>query len=543
MKTSRAVVSAERLAAAVEGPPKEGGWIGVVERAAAPLLLSLYALDLLMRANARPLWFDELISYYVARLPTIAEIWRALSHTADGQPPLSHLLIRTSHLVFGPEELGTRFPAALLFGVMSWGLYVFVARRMGKAYGITAMLFAWMTWGYEYSYEARPYALLMGFCALSFLCWRAAIEGEHRRWALAGLAFSLMGLVSSHYYALLLFVPLGVGELTRTLRRKSIDGPVWAVLLTTPFCLLIYLPLALGVGTEYTQGFWSPVEYYDLYGFYLVLLAPAALPLCVALIVAGVVSHKSGGKASRINERPFPAHEWAAVCALAATPMLYVLVTMVATGAFVYRYPLAALFGVSVLFAAVLHSWLGDRHTPVWSVAAVLAVSFVALRFAPAVAATTPPTPLDEVNSALHLIAAKEECSAGPVVVSSPLKFLTFAHYAPSGLRERLVYPADPALARAATETDSPDVSLLKLAPWAHLNVPSYGEFRAAGANFCVVTYSNARFDWIAGELRDSEAGLTLVEEDGVFQMFRCCTGGPRGMAGVMPTTMPSEQE
>jgi hypothetical protein len=352
-----------------------------------------------------------------------------------------------------------------------------------------------------------------------------------------------MATLSSHYYALLLFVPLGVGELSRTLRRKSIDWPVWAVLLTTPFCLLIYLPLALGVGTEYTQGFWSPVEYYDLYGFYLVLLAPAALPLCVALIVAGVVSRKSGDKASPVDERPFPAHEWAAVCALAATPMLYVLVTMALTGAFVYRYPLAALFGVSVLFAAVLHSWLGNRHTPVWSAAAVLAVSFVVLRLAPAVAATTPPTPLDEVNSTLHKIAAKEECSAGPVVVSSPLKFLTFARYAPSGLRERLVYPADPQLAREATKTDSPDVSLLKLAPWADLNVPSYAEFRAGSANFCVVTYSNARFDWIAGKLRDSEAGLTLVEEDGIFQMFRCCSRGPRIMANVMPTTMLSGQE
>jgi hypothetical protein len=543
MKTSQAVVGAKSLASTVGGPPKEGGWVGVVERAAAPLLLSIYALDVLLRATARPLWFDELISYYVARLPTTAEIWRALSHTADGQPPLSHLLMRISHLVFGPEELGTRFPAALLFGVMSWGIYVFVARRMGKAYGVTATLFAWLTWGYEYSYEARPYALLMGFCTLSFLCWRAAIEGEHRKWALAGLAFSLMALLSSHYYALLLFVPLGVGELSRTLRRKAIDWPVWAVLLTTPLCLLIYLPLALGVGTEYTQGFWSPVEYYDIYGFYLVLLAPAALPLCVALIVAGVVSRKSGGEASPVDERLFPAHEWAAVCALAATPMLYVLVTMALTGAFVYRYPLAALFGVSVLFAAVLHSWLGNRYTPVWSAAAVLALSFFVMRLGPAVAATMPPTPLDEINSTLRTIAAKEECSAGPIVVSSPLKFLALAHYAPTGLRERLVYPADPQSAREATETDSPDVSLLKLAPWADLNVPSYAEFRSASANFCVVTYSNARFDWIAGKLRDSQAGLTLVEEDGVFQMFRCCASGSGKMAGVMPTTISSEQE
>jgi len=165
------------------------------------------------------------------------------------------------------------------------------------------------------------------------------------------------------------------------------------------------------------------------------------------------------------------------------------------------------------------------------------------MRLGPAVAATMPPTPLDEINSTLRTIAAKEECSAGPIVVSSPLKFLALAHYAPTGLRERLVYPADPQSAREATETDSPDVSLLKLAPWADLNVPSYAEFRSASANFCVVTYSNARFDWIAGKLRDSQAGLTLVEEDGVFQMFRCCASGSGKMAGVMPTTISSEQE
>lgn len=496
-----------------------------LERAVGPLLLCLYSIDVLVRSSVRPLWFDELISYHVARLPTLVDIWLALEQTADAHPPLSHLMMRTAHWVFGPGELGSRVPAALMFGIMSWCIYVFVGRRIGRAYGAVAMLFAWLTWGYEYSYEARPYALLMGFSALSFVFWRGAIEGRHRRWALGGLACSLAAALSTHFYAILLFVPLGVGELTRTLRQEKIDRPVWLVLLLTPLCLLAYLPIALGVGTEYTQGFWSPVEWHDLYGFYLILLAPAVLPCAAALVVAGIVSRK-WGKQVGSPAPEFSLHEQAAVYALAGIPLVFVLLTMALTGAFVYRYPLAALFGVSVLFTQVVHSWLGNNKVPAWTAASVLAVSFVVLRLAPTVALTSSPTPVDGLQARLEAIVAQPACPTGPIVVSSPLQYLAFAHYAPKELRERLVYPADPPSAREATETDSPDVSLIKVAPWADLNVPSYDEFRAASTNFCVATYSNARFDWILGKLQDEPVPPALLEEDDLFQLFRCCGEG-----------------
>ena len=105
-----------------------------LERAVGPLLLCLYSIDVLVRSSVRPLWFDELISYHVARLPTLVDIWLALEQTADAHPPLSHLMMRTAHWVFGPGELGSRVPAALMFGIMSWCIYVFVGRRIGRAY-------------------------------------------------------------------------------------------------------------------------------------------------------------------------------------------------------------------------------------------------------------------------------------------------------------------------------------------------------------------------------------------------------------------------
>jgi hypothetical protein len=57
-----------------------------------------YALLEFARA-VRPLWFDELFTFQIARLPDLGRIFRAIP--ADGNPPLYYLLARLSFRLLG----------------------------------------------------------------------------------------------------------------------------------------------------------------------------------------------------------------------------------------------------------------------------------------------------------------------------------------------------------------------------------------------------------------------------------------------------------
>src|SRR5438270_164189 len=55
--------------------------------------------------KVRPLWTDEILTYDIARLPHLADIWAALSDGPDASPPLYHLTVRAANLMLGPGEL------------------------------------------------------------------------------------------------------------------------------------------------------------------------------------------------------------------------------------------------------------------------------------------------------------------------------------------------------------------------------------------------------------------------------------------------------
>ena len=336
---------------------------------------------------------------------------------------------------------------------------------------------------------------------------------------------SLAAILSSHYYAGLLLLPLGAGELVRAYQRRKIDWPLWCVIGLSPLVLLAYIPLILGLRAGYQANFWSPVEWIDTFGFYLFLLAPAGICTTLALLTAVVADWTEPSRPGQRtgNSECFPKHEIAAVCALAALPVLYVLATMLFSGAFVYRHALAALFGISCLFGMVLRDWLGDRRGAITAVCVVFAAGFLATRLAPTIQLTSGTTPLDARAALLQQLDTALRDSEEPVVVSAPNLYLSYLHYAPAGLRGKLVYPADLEKARKFTGTDSSDVSLMKLAPWASLRVPSYESFREREASFFITHRRHDRFDWIVPSLEAAGEPLRVIREDQTYRLLHCC--------------------
>ena len=108
-------------------------------------------------------------------------------------------------------------------------------------------------------------------------------------------------------------------------------------------------------------------------------------------------------------------------------------------------------------------------------------------------------------------------------MVSAPLLYLSYSHYAPASLRRKLVYPADLEKARKFAGTNSSDVSLMKLAPWASLRVPSYESFRQREASFFITHRRHDRFDWIVPSLEAAGEPLRVIREGETYRLLHCC--------------------
>lgn len=68
---------------------------------------------------------------------------------------------------FGDSALVTRLPSMIAFAVASLCLYYVVRRRLGRFYGLVAMLVLWLSPFFFFAAKARPYALVLGFLCLA----------------------------------------------------------------------------------------------------------------------------------------------------------------------------------------------------------------------------------------------------------------------------------------------------------------------------------------------------------------------------------------
>ena len=304
-------------------------------------------------ASRKPMWNDELFTYFIAQAPTLSGIWSALLTGADQNPFPFYVLTRWSLALFGVNEWALRLPEMIGVWVAGICLFHIVAHRSSSMYGFVAMILLFVTGANFYSYEARPYGLVLAFAAASWLCWQAATERRIRWLPLLGLFGSLAAALCSHYYAVLVFIPLGIAELVRSYDRRRVDWAIWLAMGGALFPLLVFLPLIEKART-YAKGFWALPSWQSIPDAYSSLLMPAPLLLMFVLIFAGIVAlvHRQRFDArASVNASAIPGHELAAALSYVAFPVIAVAVAMLVTGAFVPRYALPTVLGVSVLVA------------------------------------------------------------------------------------------------------------------------------------------------------------------------------------------------
>lgn len=455
----------------------------------------LYLVSTSLLASKRMMWNDELFTFYTSRLPSFSDIWAALSTGADQIPPFFHLLTRASFWLFGVNHLSVRLPEILGFWVMSLCLFHFVSKRSSALYGFAAMLFPLATAAYDYAYEARPYGVVLGFSALALLCWQSAAEGSRRKLSLIGLTLSCAAALSSHYYGVLLFFPLSVGELVRSFTRRRLDPAVWIAFALAISSLLVFLPLIVS-SRSYSAHFWSPPRWMALPGFYYFLLGPAVLPLAAALIVSVLPPPSPVNQSLRRNEESSfmtPLHEIAAVFGFILIPAVALILAELVTGAFTYRYALPAVIGFSILFAFATCRMMNGRSIigAVFVISLCVGFPFVVVRNFQSLNATSQ----NQIKT-YEFIRSNGE-SELPIVASDLHTFMLLAYYAPRDISSRLVYLADPQASLRYLGHTVVDQGIIDLKPWFHLNVEQYRSYVASQHRFLFYTRVRGDRSWV----------------------------------------------
>ena len=491
-------------------------------------------------AHYRLLWNDELFTVYIARLPTVSEVWAFLATGVEQTPPTFHLLTRGVMHLFGEHPITVRLPSIVAVGAMAACLHVIVSRRAGAAYGLVALLLPLVTQAHFYAYEARPYGLVLAFSAASLLCWQSAAAGVGRRLGLVGVSVSLAAALCSHYYAVLSFIPLAAGELGRTWQRRRLDLPIWIALAMATLPLLVFLPL-LQAGRRLAATFWARPRWHQMVAFYQNVLGPAAVPLLlIILVAAGYALARSSARALRPipSAPPPPRHELIAAVGYLALPIAATVLGKLVTGAFTDRYALPAVLGLALVVPWGTYHLLDRRATMGVLLAALLGGWFALM------VGVFPVLELRRASAdrdAVYRLLATAGPGDLPVAVQSPHTFFQMTYYAPPALASRLLYLADPESARRLVATDTVELGLLEFGRWTSIHVEAYRSYLADRRRFLLYDDRGA-YGWLSTALLADGAHLDVVTLDGGRSLFLVDVGPVpgSGTGGTAPPRRPA---
>ncbi len=325
--------------------------------------LLIYSLLILLVTGAiavkRHLWWDEIVVYYIATLPNPKAIWHALLSGADWQTPTYYFVVHYLCAWFGPSPLVLRSIAIVPYWLATLVLYFTVARRTSPLYGFLAMLFPSLTIAFYYSFEARPYALVLLFTACTFLCWQLTKEERFRRFALPALCLSLAATVCVHYNACLIVLPLLAGEAVLALRKRRVDFPVLISIVGAAAPVMLLLPHILAI-KRFAVTFSADTNFDALADIYFVLFARfmvLAVPIGTASIIwlALPRSRRHDNKDPRRPENRLVSPTMVAATTFLTLPVIYFALSFV-THTLNVRYVLETVIGAAVCFALALYS-------------------------------------------------------------------------------------------------------------------------------------------------------------------------------------------
>jgi hypothetical protein len=497
------------------------------------VVTALYAVLTGSLAAQKLMWNDELYTYYIARLPHRDDIWRTLLTGGEQTPPVFHLTARLMLAAVDPHNqtlvhFAIRLPEIVGFWVACLCLYRFVAKRTTPIYGWIALLFPLVTGAYYYAFEARAYAVVLGFTGIALLCWQAVSENVPRRLALLGLTFSLSAAISYHYYAVLVVFALGIGEAARSVSRRRVDPPVWiALAIGLMLPLTVFFPLIKQSHT-YSSIFWSQPQWMQLPAFYIALLTPFLLPLVVAVVLSALPAIRPASASLPTQpDAPGPhSYEIAAAFGFAAIPIMAMIVARTVTHAFTDRYALPAVLGLSLLTAwGARHLW-EKRSIPVAALVLLMGLAFVAsTRFYRTTILQTSGGSIvsqRDLRRTQQFLLSQCKDPTIPIAVSDTHTFMMLFYYGDPSIVARLVYLADPIDEAHYLGHNSIDQGMLDMVkPWFQAPVQPYASFATSTPRFWLFCAARENsWNWVLPQLLADQRPIAMKAVDAGDLLF-----------------------
>ncbi len=478
-----------------------------LERRPVAFLLLFTAIYLIGRISSNlyePFWFDEIINYNLASLPSIGQIWPLIGKGIELNPPLPFWLTWMVHHTWGGGEAITRLPAVVGYWLMCVCLFQFVRRRSDTRHGFIALLVPVFTYTSRDATFARGYGLMLGASAAALLSWQYATSLQRRTVALICLGLSIATAVSCHYYAVYVALALLLGESLRWFQRGRLDGAVLAAIGVGLSPLYTYRSLVQGL-PKAAQTFWISPNASDLYSAYADLLGPTTIILFFFLLLS--LRKPGTDDAAPAGDLPsVPEHEWLVMLLLLAMPLVVFSAALLSPVAFYTRYVQPVVIGfapVITLFAwrvAGRKRWFGDTAVTLLVCGCLLPwVLFHCWRVSVA------PPPGHDLKAHLQI-----PPGADVIAFENDNEYLCLFHYAGPELRRRLFFPVDAAAAIQYLGSDTALHSLALLQTFHDVHAIGYGNFVKQHHQFLLIGSNSG---WLIQKLVSDGARLELVRE------------------------------
>ncbi len=478
----------------------------------------LYFALVFLSSLHKPLWLDELFTLYLAKNQPLSNLLHPSPY--DTHPPPLYFLTRFAQDVFGDSDFAARLPAVFGFWMLCVGLFLFIRRKNGALFGILGFLLPiGSNAAFYYAFEARPYALLLGFSALAALYWQSVTSNSGRSLALTGLGLSLACAACTHYYAaVMLFFPIGVAEIARSLNRKRIDLGVWVAIICGLLPLAILMPPAWVSSHGITQRirasstFWARPTLSFLFNCYWVYFARVGTYLAGSLVVGVIIARLSGwfGSEKSAPEQPrWRPEELALAVGFLTVPIVMWMVCKFVTGYFLPRYGVTAIIGGTLILAHV--ATLIPRRVAV----AVLLVFFLfqtAISMARAMRVEPPSDMLDA--------SVLPSLDSAPVVIANPLVFLPATRYSSANTISRIVFVSDPQYAFQKADW-IPEYSITGLRPLIPGRIEDFASFLSEHKHFWLYSTGATRLEWLPARLAVAGYYLETAAHHGDVTLIR----------------------
>jgi Dolichyl-phosphate-mannose-protein mannosyltransferase len=461
-------------------------------------------------ARDKPFWHDEVFTVLISQMP-FATMYRAAADGIDLAPPLNTALTRVVHSVGGVGPVATRLAPIASFLAASTLIFLIVRRRAGTLAALTAALLPAATKSWQYAYEARGYALTMACFAAALHGWFEAAAGRRVRLNLVILALALAGGLWTHYYFVLAFIPVVLGEAVRQAAQRRVDIRPWTAIVLAGLIALPLWPLVRASSAQ-RATFWarpdadsplvtrSQALYHSLFDTPEQPLLATTARVVAALIAVELVRRALRG----VWPTRLPAHQLAALGACLLLPVAGLLLGDY-SGVFTERYVLFTIVGV-VLALVLGLSWLAPP-SGLAQIAAVVGVLAASVHLGSRILSDRE-RPLTQVERR-PLLVDRLVRFPDPIVITGGVDYLEIWYYMPATVKPRALYLGDPDGELRENRADSVSRGFSALARWTPLPVMPIDEFVASHPRFWM--YSSVP-NWIERSL--TRRGATLIEHD-----------------------------